>query len=176
MPGHHHGVVPVLERGHDHGTIAYDPDHVTGPIALHRVAITSARLRILYAGFMAGMATNPHKLVQGWAWLVSGFLVVVGAFGLFTEQIGPLPTNRIHAIGLNLGVGLVGFGFARFGAEALFVLISGIGMLAVAALGFFPATHHWLYVTLHMNRTESYFELAGGIVSLVLWWNARRKI
>jgi hypothetical protein len=123
---------------------------------------------------MAGMATNPHKLVMSWAWLVSGFLVVVGAFGLFTEQIGPLPTNRIHAIGLNLGVGLVGFGFARFGAEAMFVLLSGIGMIALAALGFLPATHHWLYLTLHMNRTESWFELAGGVVSLLLWWNARR--
>lgn len=118
-------------------------------------------------------ATRPHKLVIGWALLVSTFLVVVGAVGLFTEQIGPLPTNRVHAIGLNLGVGLAGFGFARFGAESAFVFLVGLGMLALAALGFFPATHHWLYVTLHMNRTESYFELAGGLVSLGLWWYGR---
>ena len=120
-------------------------------------------------------AVSPHKLVMGWCWLVSGFLVVGGAIGLFTEQIGPLPTNHIHAIGLNLGVGLLGFGFVRFGAEALFVLIAGIGMIALAALGFLPATHHWLYLTLHMNRTESWFELAGGLVSLALWWNARGR-
>ena len=132
------------------------------------------RLQILYAGTMAGLATTPHKLVMGWAWLVSGFLVVVGAAGLFTEKIGPLPTNRIHAIGLNLGVGLLGFGFARFGAEALFVLIAGLGMLAVATLGFLPATHHWLYLTLNMDRAESYFELVGGVISLALWWNARK--
>ena len=123
---------------------------------------------------MAG-TSPPHKLVMAWCWLVSGFLVVAGAIGLFTEKIGPLPTNRIHAIGLNLGVGLVGFGFARFGAEALFVLVAGIGMIAVATLGFLPATSHWLYATLNMNRTESYFELVGGIVSLALWLHARRN-
>jgi hypothetical protein len=121
-----------------------------------------------------GSATTSQKLVARWAWLVSGFLVVVGAFGLFTEKIGPLPTNRIHAIGINLGVGLLGFGFARFGAEALFVLVAGVGMIALAMLGFLPATHHWLYLTLNMDRAESYFELFGGIVSLLLWWNARR--
>jgi hypothetical protein len=48
-------------------------------------------------------------------------------------------------------------------------------MVALAALGFFPATHHWLYTTLHMNRTESWFELVGGIVSLALWFHARPR-
>jgi hypothetical protein len=100
---------------------------------------------------------------------VSAFLVLGGAIGLFTDDIGPLPTNRIHAVGLNLGVGLVGFGFARFGAEPLFVLISGVGMIVLAMLGFLPATQTWLYTTLHMNTLESVFELVAGTISLVLW-------
>jgi len=109
------------------------------------------------------------KLLVWWCWSVCAFLVLGGAIGLFTDDIGPLPTNRIHAVGLNLGVGLLGFGFARFGAEALFVLISGVGMVVLATLGFLPATHTWLYTTLHMNRLESVFELVAGTISLVLW-------
>ena len=108
-----------------------------------------------------------------WAWTVASFLIVGGAIGLFTDDIGPLPTNRIHAVGLNLGVGLLGFGFARFGAEALFVLVSGLGMIALAIVGFLPATSTWLYSTLHMNRFESVFELVAGVISLGLYFMAR---
>jgi hypothetical protein len=113
------------------------------------------------------------KLIDWWALAVSAFLVLGGAIGLFTDDIGPLPTNRIHAVGLNLGVGLLGFGFARFGAEALFVLISGIGMVVLATLGFLPMTSTWLYTTLHMNRFESWFELIAGVVSLAIYFMAR---
>jgi hypothetical protein len=109
-----------------------------------------------------------------WSWAVSAFLVAVGAIGLFTEHIGPLPTNRIHALGTNLGAGLVGFGFARFGREDLFVLLAGLGMLALAALGFLPATQSWLYTTLNMDRAESIFQLVSGAISLVLWASCRR--
>jgi hypothetical protein len=114
-----------------------------------------------------------QKLVVIWAWTVASFLIVGGAIGLFTDDIGPLPTNRIHAVGLNLGVGLLGFGFARFGAEALFVLVSGLGMIALAIVGFLPATSTWLYSTLHMNRFESVFELVAGVISLGLYFMAR---
>ncbi|MFT3700595.1 MAG: hypothetical protein QM831_46050 [Kofleriaceae bacterium] len=114
-----------------------------------------------------------QRVIVWWAWAVAAFLVVVGAIGLFTEEIGPLPTNRIHAVGLNLGVGLLGFGFARFGAEALFVLLSGLGMIGLAILGFLPATSHWLYTTLNMNRIESWFELIAGLISLALYFGTR---
>jgi hypothetical protein len=102
-------------------------------------------------------------------------LIIVGAIGAFTDKIGPLPTNRLHALGLNLGVGLLGFGFARFGEEAKFVLLSGIGMIALALLGFVPATSTWLYTTFNMNRPESIVELLGGVISLALWFAARRR-
>ena len=108
-----------------------------------------------------------------WCWAVCSFLLLVGIAGLFTEKIGPLPTNHIHALGLNLGVGLLGFGFARFSEERLFVLLVGIGMIVLACLGFLPATQTFLYTKLNMNTAESVFELAGGVVSLVLW--ARSK-
>ena len=114
-----------------------------------------------------------RRVLAWWSWAVSGFLVAVGAIGLFTEHVGPLPTNRVHALGTNLGVGLVGFGFARFGREDLFVLLAGIGMLAMAALGFWPATQSWLYTTLHMDTNESIFELVSGVISLVIWATCR---
>jgi hypothetical protein len=113
------------------------------------------------------------KVIDWWALAVSAFLVLGGALGLFTDDIGPLPTNRIHAVGLNLGVGLLGFGFARFGAEALFVLLSGIGMVVLATVGFLPETSTWLYTTLHMNRFESWFELIAGVISLAIYISAR---
>jgi hypothetical protein len=109
------------------------------------------------------------KVLTWWCWGICGFLVLGGAIGLFTDDIGPLPTNRIHALGLNLGVGLLGFGFARFGAESTFVFVVGIGMVVLATLGFLPPTQTWLYTTLHMNTLESVFELVGGLVSLSLW-------
>lgn len=121
-----------------------------------------------YAG--AGVV---QRLIVWWAWAVATFLVVVGAIGVFTDDIGPLPTNRIHAVGLNLGVGLLGFGFARFGAEALFTLVSGLGMVGLAILGFLPLTSNVLYTRLHMNRVESWFELIAGLLSLALYFAAR---
>jgi len=114
-----------------------------------------------------------QRLIVWWAWAVATFLVVVGAIGMFTDDIGPLPTNRIHAVGLNLGVGLLGFGFARFGAEALFTLVSGLGMVGLAILGFLPLTSKLLYTRLHMNRVESWFELIAGLLSLALYLAAR---
>ena len=115
-----------------------------------------------------------RRILQWWSWAVSGFLVIVGAIGLFTDQIGPLPTNRLHALGQNLGVGLVGFAFARFGREDIFVLLAGIGMLALAALGFLPATSGYLYTHLHMDSAESVFETVSGVISLVLWVTCRK--
>ncbi len=115
-----------------------------------------------------------RRVLAWWSWAVSGFLIVVGAIGLFTEHIGPLPTNRVHALGTNLGVGLVGFAFARFEREDLFVLLAGIGMIAMAALGFLPATQGWLYTTLHMDTAESVFELVSGAVSLAIWATCRK--
>jgi hypothetical protein len=118
---------------------------------------------------------SARQLVTWWGYLVSGFLVLVGMIGLFTENIGPLPTNRVHALGPNLVVGLIGFAFARFDAEDLYVLLVGIGMIALAVLGFLPQTQAWLYATLHMDMDESIFEAVSGVISLALWAASRRR-
>ncbi len=123
---------------------------------------------------MTDAAARARRLVGWWCWAVAAFLVIVGAIGLFSEKVGPLPTNRAHAILLNLGVGLIGFGFARFGEEALYVLFVGIGMIVLALLGFEPATRAFLYGRLNMNMTESVFELVSGVISVGLWLNWRR--
>lgn len=114
------------------------------------------------------MAT-PKQVVTAWAWLVSLFLVIVGLIGLFTENIGSLPTNRVHALGTNLVPGLIGIGFARFDAQRLYVLLVGIGMLVLAVLGFLPQTQPWLYEQLHMNIAESIFEAVSGVISVAVW-------
>ena len=109
-----------------------------------------------------------RQVIDYWAWGVSGFLVIVGAIGMFYTRIGPLPTNRLHALGLNLGVGFVGFGFARFSREDVFVLLAGIGMIVLATLGLAP-TSDWLYSTMDINRAETYIELGSGVISLAIW-------
>ena len=118
---------------------------------------------------------SPKQLVTWWGWAVSGFLVLVGMIGLFTTKIGPLPTNRVHALGTNLAAGLVGFGFARFGRVDIFVLVAGIGMLVLAVLGFLPQTQPWLYDTMAMNLAESTFQAISGVISIALWLRARRS-
>jgi hypothetical protein len=119
------------------------------------------------------VALTPQRLVAYWCWAVCSFLLLVGIAGLFTERIGPLPTNRLHALGIDLGVGLIGFGFARFSAERTFVLLVGVGMIVLACLGFLPATQGYLYTKLHMNTAESIVQLIGGLVSLTLWSRSR---
>jgi hypothetical protein len=112
-------------------------------------------------------------LLKGWCWTVCVVLIVIGAIGLFSENIGPLPTNRIHGLVLNLGLGFVGFGFVRFGAERPFVLYSGIAMAALGILGFVPSVRPWLYETFHLETESSYIELSSGAISLVVWALAR---
>ncbi len=117
----------------------------------------------------ATIAPERNVVLIAWAWAVSGVLILFGVIGLFSHNIGPLPTNHLHALVLDLGVGFGGFAFARFGAEQTFVLISGIGMIAIAALGFAPATRDWLYTTFNLSELSSWGQLATGIVSLALW-------
>jgi len=117
-------------------------------------------------------ATIPPErniILIGWAWAVSGVLILFGVIGLFSHNIGPLPTNHLHALVLDLGVGFGGFAFARFSAEHTFVLISGIGMIAIAVLGFAPPTREWLYETFSLSDLSSWGQLATGVVSLALW-------
>ena len=96
--------------------------------------------------------------------------------GLFFEDIGGLQTNQTHAIVLNLMVGFLGFAFARFSLEGLFVLGSGIGMVVVSLVGFYDfydPNQNWLYDTFNLNVTSSWIELVSCTVSLTLWFTFR---
>lgn len=121
------------------------------------------------------MAVSRHKILITWCWIVCVSLIAIGAIGLFSEKIGPLPTNRIHALALNLGLGFVGFAFMRFGEEKRFVLYAGVAMVALAVLGFLPATQPWLYTTFNLETESSYIELVSGLISLGTWYVARHE-
>ena len=114
-------------------------------------------------------------VLKGWCWTVCIALIAIGAIGTFTDHIGPLPTNRIHALALNLGLGFVGFAFVRFGAERIFVLYSGIAMAVLGVLGFIPSVRPWLYETFNLETASSYIELSAGVISLVVWAAARSE-
>ena len=45
--------------------------------------------------------------------LILAAALALGAIGVFTDKIGPMPTNRTHALFLDLGVGFAGYAFAR---------------------------------------------------------------
>ncbi|MBX3157348.1 MAG: alpha/beta fold hydrolase [Deltaproteobacteria bacterium] len=162
-------------------------DHGNHYILEHRPADVTAALRALLAAAapsdpapavapatapptpLRASATVRAAILAGWAWSVCAGLIVFGMLGLFFEDIGGLSTNQTHAIVLNLAVGFLGFAFARFGLEALFVLASGIGMVAVSAAGFSSTTQEWMYSTFNLNATSSWIELVSGMVSLALW-------
>ncbi len=108
-------------------------------------------------------------ILAGWSWLVCAGLVLLGLIGLFTEDLGFVHTNQAHALALNLSVGLLGFAFARFELEHLFVVASGIGMVAVSIAGFNPSSQEWMYRTFNLSATSSWVELASGAISLLLW-------
>ncbi len=110
-----------------------------------------------------------ESILAGWSWTVCAALVVLGMIGLFTEELGFVHTNTTHALALNLGVGLLGFSFARFALEHLFVLVSGICMVALGATGFYPPAQAWLDQTLNIEPVSSTVQLATGVLSLVIY-------
>lgn len=110
-----------------------------------------------------------EAILAGWSWTVCAALVVLGLIGLFTEELGFVRTNAAHALALNLGVGLLGFSFARFALEHLFVLVSGLGMAVFGAIGFYPPAQTWLAETFNLTPLSSTVELATGVISLVIY-------
>ena len=94
---------------------------------------------------------------------------MLGLIGLFTEELGFVRTNAAHALALNLGVGLLGFSFARFALEHVFVLVSGIGMIVFGAIGFYPPAQDWLAETFNLTTVSSTVELVTGVLSLLIW-------
>jgi pimeloyl-ACP methyl ester carboxylesterase len=110
-----------------------------------------------------------EAMLAGWCWVVCTALVVLGLIGLFTEELGFVRTNAAHALALNLGVGFLGFSFARFALEHVFILVSGIGMIALGAIGFYEPAQAWLAETFSITQVSSTVELVTGIVSLLMW-------
>lgn len=116
-----------------------------------------------------------EAILAGWSWVVCAALVVLGLIGLFTEELGFVRTNAAHALALNLGVGLVGFSFARFALEHLFVLVSGIGMTVFGAIGFYAPAQAWLAETFNLTTVSSTVELVTGVLSLLIWVGYRPR-
>lgn len=116
--------------------------------------------------------TSEHyksSILAGWAWTVCAALVVLGVIGLFTEELGFVRTNHAHAIVLNLGVGLLGFSFARFALEHLFVLVSGIAMVVFGALGFYAPVQTHLYEMFNLSSLSSTIQITTGVLSLLIY-------
>jgi len=154
-------------------------------IAEHKPAEVTAALQTLLArpaavaGLEAPLPPDPipnreskhyrEAILAGWSWTVCAALVVLGLIGLFTEELGFVRTNAAHALALNLGVGLLGFSFARFALEHVFVLVSGIGMIVFGAIGFYPPAQDWLAETFNLTTVSSTVELVTGVLSLLIW-------
>ena len=120
-------------------------------------------------------ATVREAIIYGWSWVVCVSLIALGAVGLFTDKIGPLPTNTAHALYLNLGVGGLGFALTRFEYDHIFLPIFSLGVIGLAIAGFVPATQTWLYETFHLTAFSSWSELAAGVASLAIYLAFRRR-
>ncbi|MEO8706493.1 MAG: alpha/beta hydrolase [Kofleriaceae bacterium] len=164
-----------------HFIMEHRPNEVTAALAVLLArpaagAITASPAGAQPAPTPARASPNFREAVlAGWAWVVCAGLIALGAVGLFTESIGPLGTNRLHALILNLGVGFAGYAFARFHIEQVFVLVGATVGIGLGILGFLPATQPWLYTTFNLDAWSSWSELVVGIVCLVMWLVLRPK-
>jgi hypothetical protein len=100
--------------------------------------------------------------------LLAIFLLVEGAWGLFTNQVfGVFTTNLLHAV-IHILLGLVGFWAARTGRTRGYLVFVGLLLLAVGLLWFVPGVAELLVRLLNANRAVAYFNIAVGAVSFLI--------
>lgn len=58
---------------------------------------------------------------------------------------------------------------SRGSRSSLFVLVNGIGMVALGAIGFYEPAQVWLAETFNLTTVSSTVELATGIASLMIY-------
>ena len=94
-------------------------------------------------------------------------LIGVGVWGLYSDVVfGFLPTNRSHALGLNVVPGCCGLVAAVVGYARPFLKVLVAGLCAAVAMFLLPWTNGWWTTTFNMNSMSALTEFALAVVTL----------
>lgn len=100
--------------------------------------------------------------------IIGIFLLIEGIWGEFSDVVfGALTTNRIHAT-IHILLGIVGIYTGLKGGSRGFLIFLGVLLIVVGILRFVPGVNDLIISILNVNETVAYFNIAVGIVSLIV--------
>jgi uncharacterized membrane protein len=110
-----------------------------------------------------------NRTISGiFAVLIGVFLLIEGIWGEFSDVVfGVLTTNRIHAT-IHILLGIIGIYTGLKGGSRGFLTFLGILLAAVGVLRFVPGINDLIVSILNVNQAVAYFNIAAGIVSLII--------
>ena len=112
-------------------------------------------------------------LARRFATVLGVFLIVEGVWGLFSPMVfGVLSTNTLHAV-IHILLGITGIVIARGGGARGYLLGVGGLLVVVAILRFIPGISDLVVSLLNVNFAVAYFNIAVGVASLAIGFNAR---
>ncbi len=104
--------------------------------------------------------------------VVGAFLLIEGILGLRSPLVfGVLTTNTTHAT-IHILLGLVGLAVGISGKARHFCLFLGALLIAVGVLRFVPGIADMLVTFLNVNHAVAVFNIALGILSLLVAWSS----
>ncbi len=108
--------------------------------------------------------------------IIGIFLLVEGVWGEFSDVVfGALTTNRVHAT-IHILLGIIGIYTGLKGGSRAFLTFLGILLIVVGILYFVPVAGGLIVSILNVSTTVAYFNIAVGIVSLIVAYLPNRTI
>lgn len=113
-------------------------------------------------------------LSRRFAMLLGIFLLIEGCWGLVSPVVfGVLTTNTLHAV-IHIVLGLVGIWAGRSAAARGYLLGVGALLVVVGIVRFIPGVSDLVVSLLNVNFAVAYFNIAVGLVSLLIGFSAPR--
>ncbi len=107
--------------------------------------------------------------------IIGVFLLIEGVWGETSDTVfGVLTTNRIHAT-IHILLGIVGIYTGLKGGARGFLIFLGILLALVGVLRFVPGISDLIVSILNVNYAVAYFNIAVGIVSLIIAFMSNRS-
>lgn len=107
--------------------------------------------------------------------IIGAFLLIEGIWGETSDVVfGVLTTNRIHAT-IHILLGIVGIYTGLKGGSRGFLIFLGVLLLVVGVLRFVPVVGDFIVSILNVNPAVAYFNIAVGIVSLIVVFLSNRS-
>ena len=107
--------------------------------------------------------------------LIGIFLLIEGIWGETSDVVfGVLTTNRIHAT-IHILLGIIGIYTGLKGGSRGFLTFLGVLLIVVGVLRFVPVVGDLIVSILNVNPAVAYFNIAVGIVSLIIVFLSNRS-